>query len=205
MNVKPVNLRQINNWLTLVVIGLGLYITLIPWWPRIGLWIKQRTDDTHGFVYRGELSANQAPDEVLAPPPENNTLVIPAIGIDEKVVEGRSLGVIGNGGVWRRPNTSTPDKGGNTVIIGHRFTYDGQSTFFNLDQVAVGDKFAVWWQNQEYVYEVFEVKVVPATAVEIEGNTADPILTLYTCTPVWTAKDRLVIVAKLVNTEVLKP
>lgn len=197
------SLRRFNNGLTVIVVGLGLYITLIPWIPNIKLWIDKYFDDSNGYVYRGELSANQSAD-VLAPPPEVNTLVIPEISIDEKVLESNSISIINNGGVWRRPNTSTPDRGGNTVIIGHRFTYDGNSTFYSLDKVKVGKQFAVWWNKQEYLYEVYETKVVPATAVEIENDTEDPIITLYTCTPIWSAKDRLVVRAKLINTAILE-
>jgi LPXTG-site transpeptidase (sortase) family protein len=41
-----------------------------------------------------------------------------------------------------------------------------------------------------------ESKIVDPSAVEIEAPTTQKQLTLYTCTPIWTAKERLVIIAK---------
>jgi sortase A len=102
-------------------------------------------------------------------------------------------------GVWHLPYTSTPDKGGNTVLVGHRFTYAGPAVFYHLDKVQVGDDVTMQWQNKTYTYTVTEVKVVPPTETSVEANTKDPQLTIYTCTPLWTAKNRLVIVAKPVG------
>jgi LPXTG-site transpeptidase (sortase) family protein len=59
----------------------------------------------------------------------------------------------------------------------------------------VGQKLALFWEGKEYLYEVTETKVVEATAVEIEAPTKDKQLTIYTCTPIWTAKQRLVVIA----------
>lgn len=194
-NFNPTH-RQVNNWLTVVVVALGLYIAVLPWLPNVQLWINQLFDDTSGYVYRGDLSVGQADDDRLAEPPQDNRLVIPSINLDEPIVEGSDLGVIGAGGTWRRPNTSSPDKGGNTVIVGHRFSYSDPATFYHLDKMAVGDRFAVWWQQEEHVYEVFETVVVPATEISIEGASNEPIVTLYTCTPIWTATNRLVVKAR---------
>lgn len=191
--------KRFNDGLSVLVIGLGLYIIIMPWLPNITLWWGQLFDDSNGYVYRGELASGQVEDSNLQAAPEDNTLVIPAINLDEEILEGADLSVLNDGGVWRRPATSTPDKGGNTVIIGHRFSYSDPSTFYHLNKLNNGDRFAVWWQQEEYVYEVFEKKVVPATALEIEQNTEESIITLYTCTPLWTARDRLVVVAKLIE------
>ena len=196
---KPTH-RQVNNWLTALVVALGLYITILPWLPNLQLWIHQWFDDSNGYVYRGDLSSGRADDSTLSDPPKDNRLVIPSIALDEPIIEGSSLSVIGLGGTWRRPNTSTPDKGGNTVLVGHRFSYSDPATFYHLDKIDVGERFDVWWQGKEYEYQVFETTIVPATTVSIEGMTTEPIVTLYTCTPLWTATNRLVVRAKLINT-----
>ena len=188
-----------------MVIALGLYITILPWLPGIKLWITQLLDDTNGYVYRGDLASGQVDSSKLSDPPEENTLLVPSIALDVPVVEGADISVLGVGGSWRRPKTSTPDKGGNTVIIGHRFSYSSEAAFYNLDKIDVGERFAIWWNRQEYIYEVFDKSVVPASAIEIEADTADPIATLYTCTPIWTATNRLVIKGHLVNTDILEP
>jgi len=189
--------ETVNNILAGVVVVLGIYIALGPFWPNVQLWFSGIFDANNGYAYSGQLTELEGVEGGDGAP-DGNTLVIPAISLDEKVVEGEQIGVIENGDVWRRPNTSTPDVGGNTVIIGHRWSYSNPSTFYHLDKMSVGDKFSVYWNDEEYVYEVSETKVVPATAVDIEGPSEEAKLTLYTCTPLWTAKDRLVVVSKLI-------
>ncbi len=101
-----------------------------------------------------------------------------------------------NKGPWLRPQGSTPDKGGNTVIAAHRFTYsDREGDFYHLDKVRPGDEVGLFWKGVKYLYSVQAVKVVGPDAVEIEAPTDQPQLTLYTCTPLWLPKDRLVIIA----------
>lgn len=181
-----------------------MYIIALPFLPHINLWLLEFRDNTDGVQYAGQLAElNGVESDNLAAPPAQNTLVVPGIQVDETVLEGADIGVLGDGGVWRRPKTSTPDQGGNTVMVAHRFSYSDPSTFFHLDKMTQNDVFVVWWEGEEYLYEVFDVVEVPATAIEIEGPTEEPILTLYTCTPVWTALNRLVVKARLVNTDVL--
>jgi sortase A len=52
----------------------------------------------------------------------------------------------------------------------------------------------LFWNNQEYRYKVKEIKEVQPTDIYIEENTTESILTIYTCTPLWTAEKRLVII-----------
>lgn len=195
------NHRRINNWLTAAVVVLGFYIAITPWLPNISLWIDKWLDDSSGYVYRGDLSSGQTADDSLIDPPKDNRLVIPSINLDEPVLEGADLSVIGAGGTWRRPNTSSPEKGGNTVIVAHRFSYSSPATFYHLDKLKTGERFAVWWQETEYVYEIFETSVVGANQLSIEEASFEPIVTLYTCTPIWTASNRLVIKGRLVPAE----
>jgi len=120
--------------------------------------------------------------------------------LDQPVLEGpvsRQYSTL-NKGIWRWPNGSTPDKGGNTVLIGHRFTYTNpRGAFYFLNKVKMGDEIGVFWNNREYLYRVASISVVSPTDTAIEDNTSDTRLTLFTCTPLWLPKDRLVVVAKL--------
>lgn len=145
-----------------------------------------------GLPYQSQLAKGSMGRKDI---PTDSRLVIPKIALDQHIYEGTSPYLV-NKGVWARPNTSTPPKGSNTVLVGHRFTYDGPATFYNLDKVAVGDPIVVYWRGKEYDYKVSETKVVPPTAIDVEAPTKDPQLTIYTCTPLWSAKNRLVVVAK---------
>ncbi|HZM63945.1 MAG TPA: sortase, partial [Candidatus Saccharimonadales bacterium] len=55
----------------------------------------------------------------------------------------------------------------------------------------------LYWEQTKYHYKVQEVFVVKPTAVEVESATDEDVLTLYTCTPLWSGRDRLVIRAVL--------
>lgn len=129
---------------------------------------------------------------------DKNRVVIEKIGVDMEIVEGVSEKVLALG-AWRRPGTSTPKEGGNTVITGHRFQYTPPSskTFFLLDELVEGDKVKVCWNGVLYVYEVMDSFEVLPDELWIEENTENSILTLYTCTPIWTASRRLVVRAEL--------
>ncbi len=201
---RHLSLRAFNNGLTVVVVLLGLYITSFPFLPYVSLWQDKLGDNTDGVRYSGLLASQSNVDTPnLKTAPKENRLVLPNISFDEPIIVGDDPNNV-HLGVWHRPHTSTPDKGGNTVLVGHRFSYSSPATFYHLDKVTAGESFAIWWEGQEYVYTVTETFIVPATAIEIESNTSEAIVTIYTCTPLWTAENRLVVRAKLVNTDILK-
>jgi sortase A len=104
-------------------------------------------------------------------------------------------------GAWRLPETSTPDLGSNTVISGHRYKYlpPNNLTFYLLDKLAAGDIINVVWKNKEYDYRVRESKIVPPTQISILDPTEEPILTLFTCDPIFSEKNRLVVTADLIQ------
>lgn len=195
--------RVINHVLLVVLVLLSSYIMFIPFLPEIQTTYAKATDKTQGYQYQSRLAHREAQTEhieesALRAIPSRDTLVIPQIGVDSPIVEGIGPEVLSQG-LWRRPNSSTPDKGGNTVLTGHRFMYSsGPKTFYNLDKMKVGDTFFLYWKGKEYDYEVVDIFVVNPDQTEIEDQTEEPILTLYTCTPLWTAKQRLVIRASLI-------
>lgn len=86
-------------------------------------------------------------------------------------------------------------------MAGHRFTYSGKAVFYYLDKVAINDNMTLYWQGKRYDYVVTSVNVVPPTDAKLVAPTDTPTLTIYTCTPLWSAKDRLVITAKLAEVE----
>ncbi len=190
-------LRRFNNVLSLAVIIIGLYIAVTPFIPQVQYWLR---DDSPEAVapYAGELAQSEGSSS-SAPIPAENRLVIPSIGINEPILEGSNIWTINEGGTWRRPNTSNPTEDSNTVIVGHRFYGSEVSTFYHLDKVEVGQKLALYWDQKEIVYEVTEKKIVDPSQVEIEAPTQEKQLTIYTCEPIWTAVNRLVIIAKPVD------
>lgn len=192
------SLRAINRLLSTLVALLALFILASPLLPLLTYQVGRWFDTTDGYRYQSNLAtASGAGLGSLIPVPrDRNILVIPQIGVDAEILEGSSASVL-NRGLWRRPRTGTPEKGGNTVITGHRFLYtNGPNTFYALDKMRIGDRFLIFWNGEEYDYEVEDIRTVTSDRVEIERNTKDDIVTLYTCTPLWTSKNRLVVRAK---------
>jgi LPXTG-site transpeptidase (sortase) family protein len=190
-------LKTYNRLLAFAVVLLGTYIAIAPLLPQIEYKLRN-TSPEYIAPYEGDL-ANTQGSTSTDPLPTDNRLVIPSIGVNEPIIESTSINSIRNGGTWRRPNTARPNEQSNTVIVGHRYFRSSTSTFYHLDKVAVGERLAVYWEGTEILYEVNEIKVVPANAVAIEAPTTKEQLTLYTCTPIWTATERLVVIAKPVT------
>lgn len=181
-------LRTFNNFLSLIVLVLAVYIVAAPFMPQVSFAWRTKFEKPAALY-----TAGQAEPDL----PAENTLVIPNIHFSEPIHEGPDASTLRHG-AWRRPHTSTPDHGGNTVIVGHRFTYsDPQGTFYHLDKLKTGDTFTVFWDKKIYHYEVAFIKVVSPDKLEIEAETKESMITLYTCTPLWNAKDRLVVGAVL--------
>ncbi len=194
-----ITLRRFNNVLSVVIALAAVYILISPLLGNLSYWWTKKTDHNGGYVYVSKLVPVTKVTN-LKPIPEDNRVVIPSIHLDEAINEGTSPYTL-NKGLWLRPNTSSPTEGGNTVIVGHRFTYQGAAVLFNLDKINKGDKFSVYWQHKEYVYEVKDVTIVSPFDLSVEQNSTKPILTIYTCTPLWSSSRRLVVVSEPVESQ----
>jgi sortase A len=183
--------RRFNDGLTVVVIAFGIYLIAAPFWPRIQWWLHPPTP-----IAAQQVVAKTESTSAGAQIPDENLLIIPRLGMKEEIHDGSSIAELRKG-AWLLPATSQPDQKSNTVIIGHRFTYAGPAVFYFLDKVQTGDSIVIDWHGSEYTYEVSSIKEVPPTQTSVEAATSDAQLTLYTCTPLWTASHRLVIVAPL--------
>ncbi|HEX5096664.1 MAG TPA: class E sortase, partial [Acidimicrobiia bacterium] len=97
------------------------------------------------------------------------------------------------------PETVMPGQLGNAAIAGHRTTYG--APFNRLDELHVGDEIVVTLPNGNYTYKVSqEPFAVKPTETSVVANTPDrATLTLTTCNPKYSARERLVIKADLVE------
>jgi LPXTG-site transpeptidase (sortase) family protein len=182
------------------------YIIVAPAIPALAWYVTRPTLPPQRILHTPPPTPALAGANATILPPETasleaatpiNRLRIPEIGIDGVINEGQDDSTLDKG-IWHRPNTSSPDSGRNTVFAAHRFKYlSGSNTFFYLDKLKVHDEFTVLWGNQAYTYTIFSIETVGPTSFSIESPTTDPQVTLYTCTPLWTSKKRLVIHAKL--------
>lgn len=107
------------------------------------------------------------------------------------------------GAWWRFPERGNPQDGGNFILSAHRFNLGltpqgtrARSPFYNLGEMQAGDKIRIFNDGKWYDYVVTKNYSVDRNAVEIEAETAEPRLTLYTCSLKGEADGRVVIEAK---------
>lgn len=195
-NQHPKRWRRINNILLGAVVIINLYVIAVPFVPQLLFMINAHNGEQAKLE---QAIAPQAGADNPAPTAkQGNHLIVPSMLLDQPLIEGSNMYRSLDKGVWRWPGSSTPDKGGNTVLLGHRFTYtQPKGVFYFLDKVAVGDYVGIVWNSKTYRYKVTEVKVVKPTQTDILDPTDKPTLTMYTCTPLWLPKDRLVVRGEL--------
>ena len=130
---------------------------------------------------------------------EQNSLSISKLGVNKPVLQLPSIDSLFREAMIL-PWTSTPDKGGNTVLVGHAYYLRNgvysKSTFYELDTLASGDEIEMTWKGVKYTYVVKEVKKVKPNQIEIEDQTTTPTLTIYSCGR-FTNAFRTVVVATL--------
>ena len=96
--------------------------------------------------------------------------------------------------------TSLPGTGGNFAIAGHRTTYG--APFGNLDRVQVGETIIFQTNTNQYKYQVIDVKIVSPEDNYVLKNSGDDRITLTTCHPKFSAKQRLIVIGQLEKVEV---
>ena len=131
---------------------------------------------------------------------ETNILIIPKINVKIEIVEGEDESVLSKG-AWRMPQTSTPNKGGNTVLSAHRWKYQppSEKTFYLLDKLETGDSFYVIWEKKKYNYKVVSTSIVLPTDLSVLSPTTAPSITLLTCHPLFSTTKRLIVRGELIQ------
>ncbi len=138
--------------------------------------------------------------EAASKPKVANQIVVNSMKVDARIWEGKNSKTLNNG-IWRIPGTSTPDKGGNMVLAAHRWKWlpTSKKSFYDIDKVKIGDEVSVTWEGKTYTYKVISTQVVTPDKVSILSNSKKPKLTLFSCTPLFSTKYRLVVEAELVE------
>jgi sortase A len=119
---------------------------------------------------------------------------IPAIHVDVVVVEGTTQSAL-RAGAGHYPQTPLPCEPGNVAIAGHRTTYG--KPFTNLDLLHPGDAIILETPVGKCTYKVTRTEIVLPTDTHVVDPTPVPMLTLTTCHPKGSARQRLVVHAQL--------
>lgn len=178
----------------------SLLILVLPYLPQLHFLLRRPKIDPTSYQQAAKDTKSGKDNQQDQQKP-GNRLVLPSIGVDAEVIDGRDIYVIGkNQGVWRETPSIDPTKPGNIVIAGHRFLYTARNGgwFYSLPELKIGEKIYMRWKDKTYEYEVFNSQTVLPTQVDIrdtDPNVAKK-LTLYTCYPLGSTAKRFVIEAK---------
>lgn len=168
-------------------------------------------EDAQAQTYRvsgqveGEVEGEtaRAVEPAPAPPPlpalgeAVGTVRIPAIGLDQVLVEGVGKDELAKG-PGHYAHSVMPGELGNAALAGHRTTYG--APFNRIDELKPGDPIVVTTLDGAFTYRVSEQRIVAPDDVSVVMPTEDARLTLTTCNPKYSARERLVVVAELEGT-----
>jgi sortase A len=123
---------------------------------------------------------------------------IPAIGVDEFVVEGTDRNNLRKG-PGHYPSTPLPGERGTAAIAGHRTTYG--APFRRIDDLKGGERVAVDMAGGRYVYRVERTRIVDPTELSVLRKVKHDRLILSACHPLYSAAQRIVTFARYVRRE----
>jgi len=132
-------------------------------------------------------------------------LVIPSLGIEAPIVISQSNTEAEyqkdlERGVLYLPGSSTLNKKGTIVIMGHSSAYPwykGQygSIFALLNQLNINDEIIVFSKDKQYTYRILGKEIKAPKDLVFQTQEDEPILYLVSCWPINTAWKRIVIKA----------
>jgi sortase A len=177
---------------------------------------KITTKKTEEYRYKGQNSAKKTFKNMRVYPSDNR-IVLPRINknvplikvsndknwkeLETTIQKGLQNGVVVH------PISHNPGNMGNFFLTGHSsyYAWDNgryKDVFALLHEVEAGDKAIVYWEGKKYTYLLEKSRIVPPTEVSILKQPNDKsIITLMTCTPVGTNKNRLIWTGKLISVE----
>lgn len=134
-------------------------------------------------------------------------IVIPRLGVDAVVVEGTNSEALAAGAGHYR-TTPLPGEPGNVGIAGHR-TMNGKP-FSRLDELRPGDEVVLVTPFARHTYRLIDAFdghanpwITTPTDWTVVAATDKSMLTMTTCHPKGSARERLIARAELVQTEKL--
>lgn len=157
------------------------------------------------------VSATPIIGNVTTPIGPESKIIIPKINLEVPVVY--DLGTVREDavqnaledGVVHYAASPEPGEIGNSVIVGHSSNNILNSgkykfAFVLLNRLEIDDTFFMHKDGVRYTYKIYESKVVPPTDVSVLGPAEKPnSITLITCDPPGTSRNRLIIVAEQIS------
>lgn len=182
--------------LTLIALGLGLLLSSIALNLKQYYSKKNIVEEFKEKIESGDAFLDTEGNDAVTGD-MLYILRIPSIDSENPVREGTERDVLSDS-LGHESGTAFAGEEGNCVIAGHR-NYNFGKYFNRLDEVEIDDLIYLDSATETYTYVVTDIQVVDPTDVEIlEPIEGKETLTLYTCTPIYIATQRLVIIAERV-------
>jgi sortase A len=122
-------------------------------------------------------------------------VVVSAIGLDAFVVQGVEKAQLDRA-VGHYPETPLPGEQGNAALAGHRTMFG--HPFRRLNELKRGDTIETWTTKSHAVYQVVKIARVDPGNVGVIAPSKGRTITLTTCNPVGSARERLIVTGELV-------
>ena len=120
-------------------------------------------------------------------------IVIPRMDLDMIVVQGTDTLDLEKGPGHYTGTADPWDTHGRVGIAGHRTTY--LAPFWSLDKLGQGDAVILRTRYGTYHYDVTGSRTISPSDSSVLDQTARPTLVLTTCTPRFSASERLIVFA----------
>jgi sortase (surface protein transpeptidase) len=183
-----------------LLLATALVLVLIPTFPYIWYRVNPKATEQEIVMLTEEVTEKETTDIVVLfkeekqiekdtrPPvntnlPEGYFVNIPTINVLSPMSDNQDYEEALKSGTWLVPDYGTPEQRDLPIILAaHRFGYQywgreerERISFYNLPKVNIGEKISIYWNQREYIYEVYKAE----ESNYISDYGAD--LILYTC------------------------
>lgn len=164
------------------------------------LYLNQSNHEAYSQPSVTDLTTNVNFDQI-----NQFELLIPKINVNVNIVpnvDGQNSNLYKEAlkyGVAHYKGTALPASGSNILIFGHSSgiwgSGDYSKIFSQLDELTDNDDIEINFNNVNYKYHIIDKKIVAANDLSITLPTKREQLTLMTCWPINTNRERLVVIA----------
>jgi len=193
LRARPVARRLLSGFsMLLAVIGVGMLA-----YPAYTNFTQSRLQEKLAIEFEKAETQVRYEAGTLQTGDPLTRISIEAIGLKPTlVVEGTTESAL-RAGAGHYKNTPLPGEEGNVAIAGHRTTYG--KPFANVDRLKVGDAIVLETPVGSYTYKVSQAPyVVSNTDWTVISQSPGKTLTLTSCHPKGSSKQRIIIKAELV-------
>lgn len=146
----------------------------------------------HRIAYLARREQRQVPTGAAL-----GRITIPRIGASFTVVQGTDTASLEKG-PGHYPSTALPGLGQTVAIAGHRTTY--LAPFRRLNALGHGSRVVLTMPYGRFVYSVQFTRIVSPTSWWVTRNVGFDRLVLSACNPLFSAAQRIVVFARLIQT-----